>query len=179
MVTEPVERHGNSSKWVRPATSIIKVNFDASFGNDKLASFGFVAWDEEGEILAAGSLYPTVVPTSTMAEALCLRWVMEISSQLVFRRVQFETDSFQLYYAWKKGTGSSVLFSVIHDCMSFVGLFDFVNLSFVRRQGNNCADYMARNASTLSDVIWAEEGPRVCMAFYRRIFWLQCQFDLI
>ncbi|XP_057451857.1 uncharacterized protein LOC130743639 [Lotus japonicus] len=151
-------RHGKAT-WSRPAASVIKVNVDASMGRDNLAGFGFVARDGDGEILAAGSKYPSVASSSTIAEALGLRWVMEISSQLGFRRVQFETDSLQLYYAWKKGTGRSVLFSVIHDCISFLSLFDFVDLSFVRRQGNACADFMARNASTLSDVIWIEEGP--------------------
>ncbi|XP_057444049.1 uncharacterized protein LOC130736223 [Lotus japonicus] len=150
LVTRMVEGTARGSLvWSIPSPSTVKVNTDASLGRDKLAGFGYVACDAEGEVLAAGSTYPTMASSSTIAEALCLWWAMEISSQLGFRRVQFETDSLELYYAWKKGTWRSILFSIIHDCMSFMGLFDFVTLSFVRRQGNNCADFMAWNASTL------------------------------
>ncbi|XP_057452167.1 uncharacterized protein LOC130743986 [Lotus japonicus] len=162
-------------KWSRPAAGMIKINVDASLGGDLLAGFGMVARDEDGEILAAASHYPTVATSATMAEAFCLRWAMELSSQLGFRRVQFETDCLQLFHAWKKGVGRSPLFSLLQDCKTFVQLFDCVEFTFTRRQGNTCADFMARNASTLSNIVWVEEAPRVYVAFYRQIFWLLCR----
>ncbi|XP_057432981.1 uncharacterized protein LOC130725811 [Lotus japonicus] len=118
-----------------------------------------VARDEDGEILAAASHYPTAATSATMAEAFCLRWAMELSSQLGFRGVQFETDCLQLFHAWKKGVGHSPLFSLLQDCKAFVRLFDCVEFTFTRRQGNTCADFMARNTSTLSNTVWVEEGP--------------------
>ncbi|XP_057425675.1 uncharacterized protein LOC130719041 [Lotus japonicus] len=145
--------------WTRPAADIVKVNVDASLGDDMFVGLGLVARDEQGEILAAASSYPTVAASSTEAEALCLRWAMLLSSELGFRRVQIETDSLQLFHAWNRGVGRSLLFSVVQDCKGLLNLFDYVALSFIRRQGNTCADFMARNASTLSDVVWIEEGP--------------------
>ncbi|XP_057445028.1 uncharacterized protein LOC130737293 [Lotus japonicus] len=129
--------------WCRPAANVIKVNVDASLGTDMFAGFGMVARDDHGEILAAASSYPTVAASATEAEALCLRWAMVLSSELGFRRVQFETDSLQLFHAWNRDVGRSLLFTVVQDCKGLLNLFDYVALSFVRRQGNFCADFMA------------------------------------
>ncbi|XP_057452876.1 uncharacterized protein LOC130744733 [Lotus japonicus] len=146
-------------KWVRPAVDIVKVNVDAAVGRDKMAGFGMVARDNAGEVLAAAAKFATLALSPTVAEALCLRWAMELSVHLGFRRVQFETDYLPLFQAWKKANGTSYLFSIIYDCRSLLSAIDYVDFSFVRRQGKFCADYLARHAFTFQDVVWIEEGP--------------------
>ncbi|XP_057426348.1 uncharacterized protein LOC130719758 [Lotus japonicus] len=152
-------------KWLRPAVDVVKVNVDAAVGRDKMAGFGMVARDNAGEVLAAAAKFPTLALSPIVAEALSLRWAMELSVDLGFRRVQFETDCLPLFQAWKKANGTSYIFSIIYDCRSLFSAFDYVDFSFVRRQGNSCADYLARRASTFQDVVWIEEGPPELTSF--------------
>ncbi|XP_057444643.1 uncharacterized protein LOC130736886 [Lotus japonicus] len=147
------------ARWIRPTRGIVKINIDAAVGRDKLAGFGMVARNYNGEVMASASMYPTMVLSPTIGEALSLRWAMELDTQLGFRRVLFETDCLPLFQAWKKATRGSYLFTIIQDCFRFCNLFDFVDFTFVRRNDNNAADYMARNASTFTNEVWVEEGP--------------------
>ncbi|XP_057431260.1 uncharacterized protein LOC130724076 [Lotus japonicus] len=153
------QEEDNLKRWRRPAENVVKVNVDAAVGQDRFAGFGLVARDHAGEVLAAAAKYPTMVLSPTVAEALSLRWAMDLAIQLGFRRVQFETDCLLLQQAWKKVSGNSYLFSIIKDCHKLVVFFDHVDLTFVRREGNSCADYLARNASSYPDFVWIEEGP--------------------
>ncbi|XP_057416181.1 uncharacterized protein LOC130710823 [Lotus japonicus] len=158
---------GNLKRWRRPAEDVVKVNVDAAVGQDRFAGFGLVARDHAGEVLAAAAKYPTMVLSPTVAEALSLRWSMDLAIQLGFRRVQFETDCLLLQQAWKKVSRNSYLFSIIKDCHKLVVFFDHVDLTFVRREGNFCADYLARNASSYPDSVWIEEGPPGLSSFLR------------
>ncbi|XP_057452189.1 uncharacterized protein LOC130744007 [Lotus japonicus] len=130
-----------------------------------MAGFGMVARDNAGEVLSAAAKFPTLALSPTVAEALSLRWAMELSVDLGFRRVQFETDCLPLFQAWKKANGTSYIFLLIFDCRSLFSAFDYVDLSFVCRQGNSCADYLARRASTFQNVLWIEEGPPELTSF--------------
>ncbi|XP_057444459.1 uncharacterized protein LOC130736674 [Lotus japonicus] len=152
-------RSRRTASWVRPAPGLIKVNTDAALGRDKLASFGMVARNKDGLIMAAASFYPVVALSATIAEALSLRWAMTLATQLGFRRVQFEVDSLQLHQAWRRREGDSYLAMIIQDCFKLCGFFDHVDLSFTRREGNVCAHFMAKHAYSLDDVVWVEEGP--------------------
>lgn len=86
---------------------------DADVRKERWVGFGFVARDNAGEVLAATPKYPTVVLSPTVAEALSLWWAMDLSIQLGFRRVQFETDCLLLQQAWKKAFGTLLLFQML------------------------------------------------------------------
>ncbi|XP_057452090.1 uncharacterized protein LOC130743889 [Lotus japonicus] len=60
-------------RWVRPARGIVKINVDAEVGRDKLAGYGMVERDNNGEIMASASMYPIMVLSPTIREALSLR----------------------------------------------------------------------------------------------------------
>ncbi|XP_057443958.1 uncharacterized protein LOC130736128 [Lotus japonicus] len=145
--------------WIRPTRGIIKVNIDADVGRDKLVGFGMGASNNNGEIMASSSMYPTLVLSPSIGEGLSLRWAMELATQLGLQRVLFETGCLPLFQAWKKASGGSYLFTVIQDCFRFCNFFDFVDLSLVHRDGNYAADFKERNASTFTNEVWIEERP--------------------
>lgn len=124
-----------------------------ALGREKLASFGLVARDRNGEVMAATSFFPTVALTTTIAEALCLRWAMVLASQLGFRNVQFETDSLQLFQAWRKREGSSYLFFIIQDCFRPFNLFDHVDL------------VLSVERATLVRILWLRMPPHSLILF--------------
>lgn len=76
--------HARQHQWQKPARGRVKFNVDAAVSRDKVASFGCVARDADGAIMAAASAFPTTVLSATLGEALCLRWAMVLATQLGF-----------------------------------------------------------------------------------------------
>ncbi|XP_057432151.1 uncharacterized protein LOC130724903 [Lotus japonicus] len=154
------------ARWRRPGPGIIKCNFDAFFLVDGPAGMGMVARNSEGEVMAAACSYPLSIISPLLAEAVSMRWSMQLTIDLGFRRILLETDCLQLFKAWKaKEAGRSYLSSIISDCRFLVSAFDYVNLSFVRRTGNTVADFLARNAATYAGFVWVEEVPDAALPF--------------
>lgn len=46
------------------------------------------------------------------------------------------------------------LYIIIQDCFNFCSCFNYVKLSFVRRDDNTCAHYIAQNVSLFNNVVW-------------------------
>lgn len=122
-----------------------------------------VAMDKDGKVLAAASLYPIADLSLAIAEALCLRWMW--SFLLSWTSGEFNLKWFASNHAWRKCGGESYLIYVVHDCFSFLGFFDRVDFSFVRREGNSGPDFIAGNVFALSGVVWVEEGHSGLLAF--------------
>ncbi|XP_057426083.1 uncharacterized protein LOC130719473 [Lotus japonicus] len=146
--------------WRRPVGNTIKINFDASWTAASDTGFGMIARNNNGEVMAAAALGFTSASSALMAEALAFRWSVSLAKDLGFFRVVLETDCLQLFEAWKKNRlGDSYLFSVLNDCRDMVSYFTSFDLSFVRRSGNSVADFLAKNSSKFSNIVWIEEVP--------------------
>ncbi|XP_057419501.1 uncharacterized protein LOC130713718 [Lotus japonicus] len=89
------------ARWRRPGPGIIKCNFDAYFLVDGPAVMGMVARNSEGEVMAASCSYPLSIISPLLAEAVSMRWTMQLAIDLGFRRILLETDCLQLFKAWK------------------------------------------------------------------------------
>ncbi|XP_057426531.1 uncharacterized protein LOC130719958 [Lotus japonicus] len=75
-------REGDRAKWRPPQTGIIKVNVDASVPTGSLMGYGYIARNSRGEVLAtAAAKWPTV-STVALAEAMALRWALQLSLDL-------------------------------------------------------------------------------------------------
>ncbi|XP_057426407.1 uncharacterized protein LOC130719819 [Lotus japonicus] len=154
------------ARWKPPATGIIKCNFDASYHENGLSGLGMVARNCRGEVMAAVCSYPISAISPLLAEAMSLRWTMQLAIDLGFRRICLETDCLQLYTFWQaKEVGRSYLSSIISECHTLLCVFDVVSFSFVRRTGNTVADFLARTAETYADLVWVEEVPDAALAY--------------
>ncbi|TKY52367.1 pentatricopeptide repeat-containing protein mitochondrial [Spatholobus suberectus] len=61
---------------------------------------GKVAFREEyGNIIAAATKTIATYYEVTVAEALCLRWALQLSGELLITKVQYETDCLRLFQA--------------------------------------------------------------------------------
>ncbi|XP_057429610.1 uncharacterized protein LOC130722787 [Lotus japonicus] len=148
------------SKWKKPHPGLIKCNFNASFHESGPCGLGMVARNCDGEVMAAACSFPIFTISPLLAEAMSLRWTMQLAIDLGFRRICLETDCLQLFKAWKaREAGRSYLSTIIHDCRLLLYGFDDVNFSFVRPTGNAVADFLARNAETYANLVWVEEVP--------------------
>lgn len=111
-------------------------------------------------VLAAATEAQVCVSSPVLGEALSLRWSISLAIDLGFRHVILETDCLQLFDMWRrKGRGCSYLASMIQEARALRVYFDFLDLCFVRRKGNNVADFLARNAFCFGQRVWVEDVP--------------------
>ncbi|XP_057425686.1 uncharacterized protein LOC130719055 [Lotus japonicus] len=138
------------ARWKKPAPGTIKCNFDASFHDRGPSGLGMVARNSDGEVMVAACSLPITTLSPLLAEAMSMRWTMQLAINLGFRRIYLEMD-----HAIQEGR--SYLSSIIHDCRLLLSAFDYVSVSIVRRTSNTVADFMARNAETYANLVWVEE----------------------
>ncbi|XP_057418946.1 uncharacterized protein LOC130713173 [Lotus japonicus] len=151
--------------WKTPTSGTIKCNFDASYHVNGSTGLGMVARNCNGEVMAAACSYPLSALSPLLAEAMSLRWTMQLAIDLGFRRICLETDCLQLYNCWKaQDNGRSYLSSIIREWFTLRGAFDVVTFSFVRRTGNAVADFLARNPETYANLVWVEEVPEAALS---------------
>ncbi|XP_057432186.1 uncharacterized protein LOC130724935 [Lotus japonicus] len=118
------------------------------------ASFGFIARNENGEVLAAATKPAMACLSPLLAEAEAFRWNMGLALELGFRVVMMERDCKALHDAWfKKDKGCSYLFSVISDCNDLASSFASFGFYFVRRTGNKVVDLLAKHAGDFGDSV--------------------------
>nr|POF11051.1 hypothetical protein CFP56_13567 [Quercus suber] len=126
--------NSNLVRWQPPSGSSVKANFDgAVFGGDQEAGIGVVIRNNEGRC-----------------------WRRCRRSQ-----VCFEGDSKLVVKSLQSGLVSNALVGhLVKDIMSIRGHFLSSNIIHVRRQGNNVAHALARDACLSFPLrVWMEEVP--------------------
>lgn len=93
-------------------------------------------------------------------EALCFRWVMKVSVEMVFHNGLFKTNSQRIFFEWKK-KGSyrqrNYFGGVVEDFRSVFMQIPVVGLIFTRRASNVLADSLVRLAFIYHTMYWLEE----------------------
>lgn len=79
------------ARWTKPASGTIKCNFDASFHENGPSGMGMVARNCNGDVMAAACSFPISTISPLLAEAMSLRWTMQLAIDLGFRRIFLET----------------------------------------------------------------------------------------
>ncbi|XP_057452461.1 uncharacterized protein LOC130744291 [Lotus japonicus] len=103
--------------WKTPTSGTIKFNFDAYYHVNGSTGLGMVARNCNGEVMAAACSYPHSALSPLLAEAMSLRWTMQLAIDLGFRRICLETDCLQLFNCLKaKENERSYLSSIIREC---------------------------------------------------------------
>lgn len=160
LVLSPRQLSSPPQVWLRPTPNIIKINFDAAWAKSGAASYGCVARNDAGEVLAAATMPALHGLSSLLAEAAAFRWCLGLALELGFRVVTIETDCKALFDAWsKQGNGCSYLFSVISDCRDLSCCFALFSFSCIRRTGNKVANHLAKHAGDFGDSVWIDEVP--------------------
>lgn len=93
--------------------------------------------NSNGQVLVfAASQWPAT-SSSSLVEAMALRWSLQLAHELGFHNIDVETDNLVVDNAWKRITPSySYLVVVISDCFVVSRLFRHFNLVHVRRTSN-------------------------------------------
>lgn len=80
VVTTPAHnRNVARAVWTRPRGDVIKINFDAAWMLTVGAGLGFMARDENAQVMAAAMAHPVEAISPLVAEALAFRWSLSLA----------------------------------------------------------------------------------------------------
>lgn len=148
-VNKSVKIRVGESKWLPPCEGCLKVNVDGSFKEQKqLAGFGVVVRNAHG-ILVDGCCGSMKAASSFAAEALGMRRACQLIVDAGWKFVVIESDCLTLIDAVNnRNSGFDWrCSSVISDIVGFACGHKEVTFSYVPRQANRVADWVAKEAA--------------------------------
>ncbi|KAL8535924.1 hypothetical protein ACS0TY_011538 [Phlomoides rotata] len=118
-----------------------KLNSDAATFKDGTVGLSFVVRDEHGMVLMAGSKRCHSAGSSTLAEALALRFGLEKTREAGLGRVQLESDSKILVKNCSgSSSGDAHVMMIVEDLKSMVNIVHGIEISHCRRDAQ-CSPY--------------------------------------
>lgn len=100
------------------------------------------------------------MPPLAIAEGLALRYGLCFAHDLLFPKIQVETDC--VYVAKVVNSTSQVPFyfgMIAADCKSLGSFFHEFSCLHIKREANHVAHLLAKFTLVHSDCIWIEEAP--------------------
>lgn len=155
-----------SVKWSPPPRGWVKINVDAGHKvSQQLASSGFIAKDENGQVLGSGHCMHYLVGSIALVESLALLQGIRFASEMGFTQVLMESDSrLAINHVLKEDNSDSR--AVTWDILSWARQFRRCHFEFVTRTGNSAAYAMAvKGLRRCEDCFWVEEVPAGVQAF--------------
>ncbi|KAF7821947.1 ribonuclease H [Senna tora] len=147
--------------WVKPVAGTIKINTDGSaLGNPERAGFGGVCRDEKGHWHCgfSGSIGQS---TNMLAELAAIRAGLQIGSGMSGGNIVLETDSLEaIRLIEKENSHYHIYGAIIEDIQVMFQTYPRWRITHVLREGNQCADFMAKLGSSNDEeyVVW-EDPP--------------------
>ncbi|OMP05267.1 reverse transcriptase [Corchorus capsularis] len=138
-------------QWTPPPAGFLKMNTDgASHGNPGLAGAGGIIRDSQG-LFVLGFQKRIGFATSTAVELWAIREELSLAKERNLNNIMLETDS-QLAIDLLQNCfdPKHVLIVLLDDCRSLMAQLRIQTLQHTFREGNYCADKLAK-ASTLMD----------------------------
>ncbi|KAJ1409092.1 Ribonuclease H-like superfamily [Sesbania bispinosa] len=89
--TAPIQQHP-ASKWSAPPTGRYKFNTDAACITEGSWGIGIVVRDSEGFVLAAATRHIETLNDATLAEAVGIKFALQLALDLSFHDIIVESD---------------------------------------------------------------------------------------
>ncbi|XP_075659165.1 uncharacterized protein LOC142629055 [Castanea sativa] len=148
-------------KWTKPFPGWHKLNTDgASLGNPGKADGGGLIRDSEGRCIR-GYSRSIGHTTSVMAKLWALKDGLNLAIQLGIGYLEVELDAKVIVEMLKNSNSTNIKVSpLLLDCRSLIARFMQVRLAYVYREGNRCADLLAKNGCYMrEDFVIFETSP--------------------
>ena len=149
------------SAWVPPSLGLCKINVDGALSHTKkLAGIWIVIRDHRGRILAALCRKIRAQLGVLEVEAKAYEASVLLARHLGLMNGVLEGDSLIISNALKRVTEPPTSVAAVVEGIHALGSLGVVHYSHVRRNGNQPAHILARQAlSLVNDVIWIEDTP--------------------
>jgi len=152
------------SRWLKPATNSIKINWDAAMdGRKKIMGMGIVARDCHGEVKAAMCDIIPYIRDSTAAEAIAARRAVQFGCDMGFDSIELKGDAREIILALGNFVeADSIYGNTVLEARQRLESFHSWRISHVRREGNMAAHLLAKFAvSQPSQCVWFNYCPSV------------------
>ncbi|XP_021723977.1 uncharacterized protein LOC110691367 [Chenopodium quinoa] len=136
----------HAERWSKPSEGWVKMNVDAGVLGEAGTGLGAIARDSNGVVLCAD--------------------VHQLARDRAIKRVVLESDSLLVVQALRGASaGRSTFHLLIEDITNVAASFDVVKWSFVRRNGNRVAHYLAHfQPWDLGQRMWVDHLPHDVIA---------------
>jgi hypothetical protein len=139
------------SRWLKPATNSIKINWDAAMdGRKKIMGMGIVARDRLGVVKAAMCAVVPYIRDPTVAEAIGARRAVQFGQEMGFSLIELEGDAREIILALGNPTEAANIYgNLVSETRKILESFRSWKISHVRREGNMAAHLLALFAVSL------------------------------
>jgi ribonuclease HI len=147
------EMQQDQFRWQKPSRGRFKCNVDASFStNLNVVGYGMCIRDEDGNFVKARTMWSSPMCVSDIGEALGLSHAIQCVHELQLPNVDFELDAKRVVDYFNNGNNDISEFgAIIDDCRQrCISYFENSKVEFCRRQANEVAHNLAREATFLA-----------------------------
>jgi ribonuclease HI len=149
-ISQPIQQHIH---WEKPSRGRYKCNIDASFSHTRnKVGIGMCIRDDHGRYVAAKTEWLSPILDVEIGEAMGLLSALKWVDELQLRDIDFEMDCKRVVDCLHSSrTYNSELGDILRDCR-FILTTSLVNshVKFIRRQANEVAHRLAREATSLA-----------------------------
>ncbi|XP_057444954.1 uncharacterized protein LOC130737213 [Lotus japonicus] len=151
-------RDGRRDRWRAPQLGTIKINVDVAVPAGSVMGYGYIARNSLGQVLATAASKWPMATSVALAEAMALRWDLQLSLELGFFNVEVELDSKLVVDSWRNHRQqASYLALVISDSVFISQSFYRFSIAHVLRASNMAADFLAKLALSSYCFVGIEE----------------------
>ncbi|KAK4845250.1 hypothetical protein QYF36_002843 [Acer negundo] len=149
-------------KWRPPLVGFWKINTDAaSYYKDRLIGLGVICRDRSGMVKLAASQKMIAMVPPFVAEALAIKYGIQLACETCLVPLQIESDSLQAMELVSKSNHSDAdVGPIIVDISNVLKPLPSCSISYVPRKRNDAAHVLAKKAlSVESDHRWIDFCP--------------------
>ena len=147
--------------WRKPPNGFVKLNVDVAFDYDALHGvMGAVIRDDRGHFIVSGNKLIESCYDTLSAEALALKFGLQLSSLAGCNRFVVNSDSLELMEIMTKdGQYAGNAAAIIDDCYHLACEFSSIRFEFCPREANAVAHELASVARSKFCSEWIEMAP--------------------
>lgn len=145
--------------WTPPPAGSMKMNFDAGWAGATGMGLGLVVRDSLGAFQVAATHYQEVRMDPLMAEAVGLRWALNLATNWNLDSLVVSSDCQQLVKAFHSPIEYPSLKNILLDCLQLIDSFSSFSLLFEYRQTNRVAHALAAESHLYKDCEWWGNPP--------------------
>lgn len=132
---------------------LYEINSDAIVFSDRSIRLDGIVRDSIRDVVVATCTQVSGSYMVEVAKAMALRQTLKIALEAAFSRFVVEMDNIKLYSHLNKGKTEPFEFgSILEDIYSLALICNVISFSFVRRQGNNVANCLAKPSCSFNGV---------------------------
>ncbi|PNX71213.1 ribonuclease H [Trifolium pratense] len=160
MCAAATQPRGNNTNWTPPPRNSLKLNVDAHPCGDGRWGLGMVLRTEEGKCVGAKTVVVSGLSDILDGEALGLNVAIDFAQSLGNTQVIIELDSTSIVDAVKQRNFNHFYSGrIARRGRAFLDNNPNVSINWVRRTGNQAADFLAKWALTEPNKTWVNSTP--------------------